>query len=231
MRRAYREVTTKTAETGHRILLDGKALRTPAKLTLDLPTRALAEAIADEWRQQDQNVKPHTMPLMRLAATAVDRLQSKRDAAVAEVAGYAGTDLLCYRAPEPPELARRQHEAWQPILDWLEHRYDASLAVTVGIRWVPQSPVALQRLRAAVAALDDLALIGVHAMTTGMGSLVLALAVLECEISAEAAFAASQLDEDFQVARWGEDAEAARRREGLRRDVLAAARFISLSKA
>ena len=45
------------------------------------------------------------------------------------------------------------------------------------------------------------------------------------------AFAASQLDESFQIEAWGEDAEQAARRRALAADIQAAARFISLLRA
>jgi chaperone required for assembly of F1-ATPase len=228
MRRLYREVTVEVCADGLQILLDDKPLRTPAKAALVLPTRMLAEAIAAEWRAQTIEIKPQSMPLTQLAATAIDRVRPRRAKIIDEVAAYAGTDLLCYRATEPRELAAQQRAIWQPQLDWLNQRYGASLAVTEGVRPIAQSEAALDRLRAVVAAQDDLHLTALHALTGTFGSLALALAVLDRQLAAADALAASQLDETYQMERWGADREAVLRREVIRGDVAVIAQFIEL---
>ena len=118
---------------------------------LAVPSRSLAEAIAAEWQAQGDEIVPSTMPLTQLAATALDRVDVRREEVINELAAYGSTELLCYRAEHPAELARREHEAWQPLLDWLALRFDASLAVTSGIVHKPQNPTALAALRTAIA--------------------------------------------------------------------------------
>jgi chaperone required for assembly of F1-ATPase len=228
MRRVYREVTTRPAEGGWGIALDGRPMRTPARHELVVRSAALATAIAAEWDAQRDEIRPATMPLTRLAATAIDRTSTQRDLVVAETANYAGTDLVCYRADHPPALVARQQAEWQPLLDWAMLRYDAGLAATHGILPQPQSPAALKAFAAAVAAQDDFRLTALHAMTGTCGSLVIALALMEGQLDAAAAFAASQLDETFQIEAWGEDAEAAARRRALAEDIAAASRFVRL---
>jgi chaperone required for assembly of F1-ATPase len=231
MRRVYREATARQVEGGWGIALDGRPMRTPARHELVVPSAALATAIAAEWDAQQDEIRPATMPLTRLAATAIDRTGAQRDLVVAETANYAGTDLVCYRADHPPALAARQQAEWQPLLDWAMLRYDAGLAVTNGILPQPQSPAALKAFAAAVAAQDDFRLTALHAMTAACGSLVIALALMEGRLDAGAAFAASQLDETFQIEAWGEDAEAAARRRALAEDIAAAERFVQLLDA
>lgn len=228
MRRVYKSVATRPAEGGWGVALDGRPLRTPAKRELSVPNEPLAAAIAAEWEAQQTDIHPETMPLTRLAATAIDRTADLRDKIAAEVANYAGTDLVCYRAEHPPALAARQEAVWQPLLDWAAGRYDAGLAVTAGIVPTAQSAASLKAFAAAVAALDDFRLTALQAATAACGSLVIALALLEGRLDAEAAFAASQLDETFQIEAWGEDEEAAKRRAALADDIAAAARFLAL---
>jgi chaperone required for assembly of F1-ATPase len=228
MKRVYKEVAARKAESGWGIALDGRPLRTPAKNELTVPSESLAAAIAAEWDAQDPDIVPHTMPLTRLAATAIDRTVLKRAEIVAEIANYAATDLVCYRAEHPPALAMRQEAAWQPLIDWAAGRYDAGLTVTAGIVPQPQSPTSLKAFAAAVGAQDDFRLTALQAATAACGSLVIALALLEGRLDAEAAFAASQLEETFQIEAWGEDAEAAARRAALAADIAAAARFLEL---
>jgi chaperone required for assembly of F1-ATPase len=231
MKRLYRKATAGPAAGGWGVMLDSRPLRTPGKAEMVVPSLALATAIAAEWDAQQDEVRPSTMPLFRLAATAIDRTTAQRDRVVAETANYAGTDLVCYRADQPPALAARQQREWQPLLDWATGRYDAALAVTAGIIPAPQSPAALKAFATAVAAVDDFRLTALHALTASCGSLVIALAVLEGRLDAAAAFEASQLDETFQIEAWGEDTEAAARRRALAADITAAARFIGLLDA
>ena len=231
MKRAYREVTTPPLEGGWGIALDGRPMRTPAKNQLVVPTEPLAKAIAAEWQAQREEVRPTTMPLTRLAATAIDRTATQREQVVAETANYAGTDLVCYRADHPPELIARQQLVWGPLVAWAMQRYDAALAVTSGIVPRRQSPAALDAFSAAVAAQDDFRLTALHTLTATCGSLVIALALFEGRLDAESAFAASQLDESFQIEQWGEDDEAALRRKAIADDIAAAARFAVLLAA
>lgn len=229
MKRVYKGVTTRGVDGGGwGVALDGRPLRTPGKNALVLPSEALAAAIAAEWDAQEGEIRPATMPLFRLAAAAIDRTATQRDLIVAETANYAGTDLVCYRADQPPALAARQHAVWQPLIDWASRRYDAALVVTAGIIPAPQSLATLGAFAAVVVAQDDFRLTALHSLTAACGSLVIALALSEGRIDSEAAFAASQLDETFQIEAWGEDADAAARRHALAADIAAAARFLEL---
>src|SRR5579862_7233360 len=195
MKRVYSTVTTRPVGGGWGVALDFRPLRTPAKNELVLPKEALAAAIAAEWDAQLEEIRPATMPLFRLAATAIDRTRTQRDLVVAETANYADTDLLCYRADHPPALAARQHAVWQPLIDWASRRYGATLAVTKGILPARQSPATLEAFAAIVAREDEFRLTALHTLTATCGSLVIALAVFESRLDAAAAFAASQLDE------------------------------------
>ena len=183
--------------------LDGKPLRTPAKHELTVPSETLAAAIAAEWDAQDPDIRPHTMPLTRLAATAIDRTAAKRGEIVAEIANYAGTDLVCYRAEHPPALAARQEAAWQPLIDWAAGRYDAGLAVTAGIVPQPQSPAALNAFAAAVGSQDDFRLNALQAVTASCGSLVIARWRCSKAGSTPRRRLPCRTRETFQIEAWG----------------------------
>lgn len=231
MKKFYQAVSVAPAEGGFAVLLDGKPIRTPAGKPLLAPNSALAEGIAAEWRGQGERVRPGTMPLTQLLNTALDRMAEGevRRAAVAEVAAYAATDLVCFRAPHPPALAARQRAAWQPLLDWLAAHHGAALAVTESLAPPCHAPDSLARIAAAVAAYDAIRLAALHHATGALGSVVIALALAEGRLDAEAAFAAAHLDELHQMAEWGEDAEAKARLERIRADVAAAAAFLRLA--
>jgi chaperone required for assembly of F1-ATPase len=230
MKRFYKETAVDAGDGGYRVLLDGKPMRTPAKAVLVVPTRALAEAIAVEWHEvpEKAEIDVSHLALTRLAATGLDRVTTQRERVIEDTAKYARSDMLCYRAREPESLVKRQQEAWQPLLDWATERYEARLSVVEGLAFVEQPPVAVTRLRKAVAAHGDLALSALYNITHVSGSLVLALAVAEGRLAADSAFAVAQLDELYQVERWGEDPIATKRHEGIRHDIGASARFLML---
>ncbi len=231
VKRVYERTHVAAAREGYAVALDGRAVKTPGRRPLVLPTAALAEAVAAEWRAQADEVKTETMPLTRLAATAIDRVAEVRAQVVGEVAGYAATDLVCHRVAAPPELAARQAAGWQPLLDWLDERHGARLETTDGLIALDQPTEALAALRAAVESFDDFALAALHAITSACGSLVIALALAGDRIDAGEAWALSEIDESFQIERWGEDDEAAERRARLRDEVAATARFLALSRS
>lgn len=228
IKRFYREVAVTSGARGHAVSLDGRPLRTPMRAPLDLPTRALAEAVAAEWAAQKSEIEPQTMPMTQLASTAIDRVRPRRDAVIAEIASYAETDLLCYRADRPSGLVARQAAEWQPVLDWAAGQYDALLTVTAGVMPVPQPRAAVTALRAAVAECDEFVLAALHNLTVSSGSLVLALAVRDSALDPESACDASQLDEEWQASEWGRDPVAESRRERARAEILTAARFLAL---
>ena len=232
MKRFYKNVAASAAaDGGYTVLLDGKAVKTPRRALLSLPNLPLAEAIAEEWRGQGETLDTQSMPLTRLAFAALDVVMPERERVAEEALKYAGTDLLSYRAEEPPELVARQAHVWDQLLDWVAETYGARLRVGSGIRHVAQSPEAIQDLRQAIARYDEFELAALHTATTITGSLVLALALAEEEVSAEEAFAAATLDETFQAEKWGRDAEAEKRRHHLLAELSAAEHFLRLLEA
>lgn len=228
-KRFYKQAAAVDAEGGgYGVALDGRPIRTPGGAPLTVSNAALAEAIAVEWTAQEDEIHPPTMPMMRLAATAIDRIGRERATIVDQIAAYGGSDLLCYRADSPAPLVERQAQLWQPLLDWVAEAHGARLTVTHDITHVAQDPAALEPLRAAVEALDDYRLAAVSLLTPICGSLVIALAVEAGHIDATQATAASLLDEDWQIEKWGHDDEAAERRENVAREIADAVRFLEL---
>ncbi|MBM3604577.1 MAG: ATPase [Alphaproteobacteria bacterium] len=229
-RRFWTTVTVAEVETGWELRLDERQLRTPGKQPLILPTQALAEAVAEEWRAQEAEIRPQTMPLTRASNSAVEKVAPQFDDVVQMLAEYGGTDLLCYRATDPEALIRRQAEAWDPLVDWAAVELRAPLRITHGVIPIAQSPEALARLRAEVAALDLYGLTALHDLVTIPGSLVLGLSVLRGRLKGAEVHRLSRIDEDFQIERWGADEEAREAAEERRVAIGWAERLWSLSR-
>jgi len=226
-RRAYSAVGVMAVDGGYGLSLDDRPLRTPAGAPLVVASRTLAELLAEEWRVQGERIDPAAMSVTGLVNAAIDRVGAHRAEVIGNLMGYCETDLLCYRAEEPDELARRQEEEWQPLLDWAADRFGAPLNVTSGVMAVAQPDPALAALRCAVEALDDLALAALHMATSAIGSLVVGLALRDGRVDGEHAAAIAFLDEDFQAERWGVDPMSTRRTAVLKREIAAAERVFA----
>ena len=229
MKRFYKDVTVDETLDGYRFLLDGKPVQTPAHHPLLVPNRALAEALAEEWRAQGDEMQPLAMPLTRMVNTVIDGVAANRAETITAILRFGENDLLSYRAEAPAELARRQNQ-WDRHLDWAHRRHGARLGVTSGIGHVTQSPEALAALEKAIAAHDDYALAALHVLSSITGSLVLGLAVLDGELTPAQAFALSRLDEAHQAETWGIDHEAEQRAAKLAEEMELAARLVTLSR-
>lgn len=230
-KRFYKTVAARPEGGGYGVCLDERALKTPAGNTLVVPTMALAEAIAQEWDRQGETVEPASMPLTRLANTAVDRVRGAYDEVAAATAAYGVSDVLCHRSDRDPSLAEREETEWQPVLDWAAQDLGVQFVTAMGIMPVSQPDEALAACRARIEAFDAPALAAISEMTSLLGSLILALAVTAGHLEAPEAFRLSHLEETHQEERWGLDEEAHARREARKADFLAACEFLRLLEA
>jgi chaperone required for assembly of F1-ATPase len=231
VRRFFKAVEVREADGQHALLLDGRGARTPGRNPLAAKSRALMVAAAAEWERQHETIDPAKMPLTRLLNSAIDGVVHTMAETRADVLSYAGSDLLCYRAEEPDILVTRQAHAFDPVLRWAADSLGARLNVTTGVMHVAQPPEALAAIGAELDAYEDpVAVAGLSVMTTLTGSALLALAVARGFLSAEAAWQAAHVDEDFQAERWGADAEAVARREARWREFEAAATVLTVGR-
>lgn len=232
MQRFYESVTVEALEpaSAFAIMLDRKPVQTPARKPLQVPSAALAQAIAAEWDAQSGEIAVERMPLTQVAATALDRVSPDTPSYTHQIAAYGETDLVCYRTDNPRALAVLQVAAWQPLVDWAAETFAAPLAVTDGITPVAQPPATLTALRDAVAAHDIFEMSALGLATTASGSLIIALALSHGRIGADAAFEAGYLDEAWQAEKWGADEEAEARQQTARADITTAALFFELCR-
>jgi chaperone required for assembly of F1-ATPase len=231
VRRFYK--TAEVEEEGGRfvLILDGRRARTPGRNALAHANRAFMSRVAAEWERQHETIDPAEMPVTRLLNSAIDGVAHTIAETRADILRYAGSDLLCYRAEEPETLAERQAQAFDPVLRWAAETLGARFHVTAGVMHVAQPHEALAAIGAALAACNDPAeLAALSVMTTLTGSALLALAVARGFLSPDDAWRAAHIDEDFEIERWGVDAEASLRREARWREFEAATIVAALTR-
>ena len=215
---------------GWTVRLDDKSLKTPAKRTLEVPTRALAQAVAAEWDAQDGLIDPLSMPMTRSVNATLDKVMPQIAEVAEVISAYGETDLLCYRAEGPEGLQMKQAEAWDPLLDWARSALGADLEATAGIVPIAQPEASITRLEGRVREADPFALTALHDLVSLSGSLVIGLAALENVLPVEELWRRSRIDETWQESQWGIDEEAAALAAAKRQDFLHAARYFALSR-
>ena len=226
-RRFYKRAEARERGDMFTVTLDGRTLKTPAKANFETPTRALAQACADEWDAQAELIRAETMPITRLVNVALDWTPGAREELAAQVARFGETDLLCHRAASPAPLVARETRIWEPLLVWGRDTLGAPLVAGVGVLPRPQPDAALAALARAAEELGDFHLTGVAHAAGLAGSAIIAFALARGAVDVEAAFAAAALDELYQIETWGEDHEARRRLDGLKSELAALAVYFA----
>lgn len=227
-KRFWKQAVAEPCPGGFTVTLDGRAVKTPAKRALVLPTLGMAEAIAAEWDAQQGRVRPETMPATRAANSAIDNVALNFAEVAADLARYGETDLLCYRATSPQELIDRQADAWDPLLAWSAAALRAPLIATSGVMHIRQPETSVVKLTAQVHAFSPFQLAAVHDLIAISGSLILALAVTRGRLSVDEAWRLSRIDESWQNELWGVDEDAAALESLKRQAMTEAARFFVL---
>ncbi len=230
-KRFYKDVAVKDEGGRAAILLDGRPVRTPGKAPLSVPSKKLAEAIAQEWRAQGDHIDPQTMPLTKLANSTIDGIEGHAGPIVDDIVRHARSDLLCYRASEPQGLVDQQAKHWDPVIAWAKDALNAPLTLADGIVHAAQADTSMVEIKKHLDAFDAFALAALHVMTSLTGSALLPLAVARKRLTPDEAWTAAHVDEDWQASKWGEDAEAKARRKTRRRDFDAACRTLALVDA
>jgi chaperone required for assembly of F1-ATPase len=193
------------------ILLDDRAVRTPAGNALALPSRALGEAVAAEWDAQQERIDPAVMPLTRLVYSIIDGVAIAPAPVAEEVAKYLGSDLVCYRADTPAGLVARQAQHWDPILDWARDTLGARFVLAEGVMFAAQPDHAIVAASATIPS-DPWRLGAVNVITTLTGSALIALALSQGRLTVDDAWTAAHVDEDWNMSQWGRDELALDRR-------------------
>jgi len=231
-KRFYTDVTVSEGDGAFAILLDGRSIKTPARNALCVPTAAMAELVASEWSGQAEFIDPGSMPITRLANTAIDGIAQDPEAVFQDILKFSTTDLLCYRADAPEGLVARQSASWDPLIEWAADDLGARFILIEGIIHQQQPPAAIEafsdRLRKYHAPMQ---LACLHTMTSLMGSAILTLALAEGRVSLDEAWALAHLDEDWTIEHWGTDLEAEHRRAARLSDMQAAGRALAALRA
>lgn len=233
MKRFYTLVSTQKTDGGYLISLDGRSVKTALKAELLAPTESLANALQLEWAGQEEEIIPDSMPLTQILSTKIDRVAKERDAMQTYLFKYLDTDLLCYRAEEPPELKAAQEEAWDKHLNWFEKECGLSLETTFGLTAIAQPKAAHDKVQSQIKALDDDHFTAFQLISSLCGSIVLGLAALNGKATADELYAAIRVEENFKAEIYNEELHGADpaqevKDKAIQKDLKATIEYLSL---
>ena len=213
------------------VALDGRLIRTPAGQKLAVPSLQLATAIAVEWDQQPDTIKPTQMPLMTLSCTVLDQT-SQEVAAQAyreQSLNFLSTDTVCYWA-DPTEdrvMHKRQQEAWKDLHSFVEAKYGHKPATAWGTvdgmllaknnaqgKGLPHAVELKESAAKWVNSLDGWHLTILHSIAAEAKSFWIAWALLNPHQQQQDenimpfrdiahAIEAARVEEEFQISQWG----------------------------
>jgi len=230
LKKFYKKATVKGKKAPFCIALDGRVMKTPLKASLEIPSKALARAIADEWNAQGEFVDLNNMFLTKYANTAIDRVETRKENIVDEIVAFASSDLVCYRADTPQGLVDKQAQSWDPVLKWAHEHHGLNFICVAGIIYASQPDATLVAAHGVLSALDAYSLTAIHNLTTLTGSALLAMAVIDGAITADEGWNAAHVDEDWNIAQWGTDDDAIERRKLRRGEFDGIIEFYRLSR-
>ena len=217
-KRFYKQAEMASVEGGFGVHLDGRALKSPAKAALILPSSAMAEAITAEFNKQEEDIVPASMPIFSLASTVIDRILPQRDILDDELVRYGLNDLICYRAEEDEDkaLAVKQNEIWGDIQNWIADTYGILLQEFQGVMPQSQAEIVAQKYPLVITTIDSWSYVALYRVTTLSGSLALGLAFRDGKLDVNALMTHAFLDEYHQEEKWGADEWAVERRDNIK---------------
>lgn len=230
-KRFYEIATVAAKSSGVAVELDGRPIKTPKRKQLEVPTEALAAAIAAEWTALADLIDPEKLPLTKIANTAIDGIMGRESEIHEDLVRFIGNDLMFYRAETPTSLVERQAAAWDPVLNWFADGHGAAFKITAGIMPIEQSPLMVAKAASLLSTETAMSLAPLHVITTLTGSALLAIAHNRGFLTPDQIWHAAHIDEDWQIEQWGADEEAAARRAARRAELQAAVSFLALLRA
>jgi len=115
----------------------------------------VAEAVADEWRAQEDKINAATM-LLTSSQTQLSTASRLTGAlAVRQIAAFARSDLLWLSRRVASRSRRAPDRIWNPLLEWASATYGIRLQCGSGVTYIEQPADALVVLEQAISQLTD----------------------------------------------------------------------------
>ena len=127
--------------------------------------------------------------------------------------------MICYFANSPVELVDLQNKEWLPLINYMESSYNIELIYTSKLFSINQKPDSLLKLKNILNEINIFKLSAIYTLSQITKSIIISLALVNNKISAKKAFENSNLEELYQISKWGKDEEAFDRLNAIKVDI------------
>ena len=160
-----------------------------------------------DWKKIEEDIRQHREEL-------IDRLVI-----------FSLNDVLLFWSSDE-KLKQEQEKKWAPIIHWVDETVNARFKTTSGLETPSVNAETALELKKYINGMSDKELAAFYVAALNMRSVLLALALIKGRINAKQAFELSELEELYQIQKWGKVPEAEKRRQNLQKCIAAAEQYL-----
>ena len=112
-----------------------------------------------------------------------------------------------------------QNKDWIPLINYMKSSYNIELIYTSKLFSINQKPDSLLKLKNILNEINIFKLSAIYTLSQITKSIIISLALVNNKISAKKAFENSNLEELYQISKWGKDEEAFDRLNAIKVDI------------
>ena len=203
---------------------NNKFLKTPDGNLISIPYKKIVQLILTELNKK--TTSNDSVTYIKITNSAIDKIIKDKDSFINKIASQIHSDTICYFSKTPESLLQLQIDSWKPLLKWIKKTYSVELNYSYSFEPLIQNKNNIQIIKEILVGCDVFKLSGISTLCQLTGSLVISLALCDSRLTYEEAFRASQLEESYQLSRWGKDSEASNRRKAISADIYKASNYL-----
>jgi len=224
-RKSWKKVTLNKEKNLGIIFLDDKELKSPRGNKLNLPY-SLSKKVFNEWNEVQEEIKPSLMPFYSYSVTAVDRIMNQKNDVFETLRNILSMDMILYRSGNNSDLSKLQEKEWQPLVKWLDVKFNCKLTINYELKPLNQKETELLKCANLIKELDHFSLSGFSHLVSISGSFILGLSFYFKKINSNKLYELALIEELFQSNKWGSDDFANERRANIKKEITEACEFL-----
>ena len=199
--------------------INNKSLKTPDGNIIELPSMKLAKILLKDYESSFKSKPLNIVRPIKITNTAIDKIKPNNIFYINEITDNLNNDMICYFANSPVELVDLQNKEWLPLINYMESSYNIELIYTSKLFSINQKPDSLLKLKNILNEINIFKLSAIYTLSQITKSIIISLALVNNKISAKKAFENSNLEELYQISKWGKDEEAFDRLNTIKVDI------------
>mgnify|MGYP001206920576 FL=1 len=199
--------------------INNKSLKTPDGNIIELPSIKLAKILLKDYESSFKSKPLNIVRPIKITNTAIDKIKPNNIFYINEITDNLNNDMICYFANSPVELVDLQNKDWLPLINYMKSSYNIELIYTSKLFSINQKPDSLLKLKNILNEINIFKLSAIYTLSQITKSIIISLALVNNKISAKKAFENSNLEELYQISKWGKDEEAFDRLNTIKVDI------------